>query len=180
MPVFDEEDKSLDNAAKYPLYSPKKEKAEKPKKTFGGVSALKKIPVLKIGIIALVLFVVVVLFSLAAKMTAMSEELKQMQTQLAAIQGSVGTKIETTSKERDKLKQEIADLREELDGVKAQQRHLSEEAANQRKAAAEARKVAEAKKAAEPKKKITVVDATKKTGPKEKRPAGEARSSLSY
>jgi hypothetical protein len=157
MPVFDEEDKGLENEVKYPLYPPKKGKIERPAKKPSGPSMLKKIPVLKIGLVVLIVFAVVVMFSLAAKISTMNDDLKQMKAQLGEIQGSVGTKIEASNKERDKLKAEITELKGELDAMKTHQRHLAEEAANQRKAA-------------EGKKKVTVVAAAKKNNSREKRP----------
>ena len=175
MPVYDEDEKGLentiiDNAVKGPLFPPKKEKPEKPRRGPGGLSFLKNIPVLKIVGIAVVLLVVMAIFSLAAKMSSISEELKQLQAQLSTIQGSVTSKIESTGKERDKMKAAIEDLKQDIDSMKAHQRHLAEEAANQRKAAAEAAKKNDAKK------KTTVVAAAKKTqrqGKREKAPAGQ-------
>ena len=157
MPVFDEEDKGLENEVKYPLYPPKKGKTEGPAKRPSGASMLKKIPVLKIGLVALIVFAVVVMFSLSARMSTMGDELKQMKARLGEIQGTVATKIEASNKERDKLKAEMTELKSELDAIKTHQRHLAEEAASQRKAA-------------EARKKVTVVAATKKSNSREKRP----------
>jgi hypothetical protein len=118
---------------------------------------LKKIPVLKIGFVVLFVFAAVVMFSLAARMSAMSDELKQMKAQLKEIQGTVSAKIEVSNTERDKLKAEITEFKSELGAMKARQRYLADEAENQRKAA-------------EVKKKVTVVAAAKKNNSKGKRP----------
>jgi septal ring factor EnvC (AmiA/AmiB activator) len=157
MPVFDEEDKGLENEVKYPLYPPKKAKAEGPAKKRGGASTLKKIPVLKIGLVLLIAFAVAVMFSLAARMSTISDELRQMKTQLGEIQGSVSAKIEASNTERHKLKAEITEFKSELGAIKTRQRHLADEAESQRKAA-------------EVKKKVTVVAAAKKNNSKGKRP----------
>jgi hypothetical protein len=99
---------------------------------------IKNIPVLKIGLVVLIVFAVVVMCSLAARVSTLGYELKQIKAQLAEIQGSVGTGNEASNIEREKLKTEIAELKREVDAMKAPQRHQNEAATSGN--AAEAKK----------------------------------------
>ena len=84
---------------------------------------MKNIPVLKIGLVVLIALAAAVMFSLAARVSTMGYELKQIKIQLAEIQGSVGTGNEASNIEREKLRTEMAELKGEVDSMKARQRH---------------------------------------------------------
>jgi hypothetical protein len=107
---------------------------------------MKNFPVLKIGLAVLIVFAVAVMFSLAARVSTMGYELKQIKAQLADIQGSVGTGNEASSIEREKLRTEIAELKREVDVMKAPQRHQNEAATPGNAAEAKKKNAAGAKK----------------------------------
>jgi hypothetical protein len=107
---------------------------------------MKNIPVLKIGLVVLIVFAVAVMFSLAARVSTMGYELKQIKAQLAEIQGSVGTGNEASNIEREKLRTEIAELKGEVDSMKTRQRHQTGAASPGNAAEAKKKDAAGAKK----------------------------------
>ena len=109
---------------------------------------MKKIPILIISLVVLIVFAAA-MFSFSRRMSTMDTELKQIKAQLAEIQGSLGTRNEASNREQEKLRTEIAELKGEVDAMKARPRHPAEAASQGN---------AEAKKR----------DATKKTNSKEK------------
>ena len=89
---------------------------------------MPKISVLKIGLVVFIVLAVVVMFCLAARISTMSNDLRQIKVQLAEIRGSIGTGNEASNTEREKLRAEMAELKGEVDAIKARQRHQPEAA----------------------------------------------------
>jgi hypothetical protein len=127
------------------VYPSMRGKAEQPPDK-RSASMIKKIPILKTGLVVFVVIVVALMFCLAARMSTMGYELKQIKAQLAEIQGSVGTGNEASNIEREKLKTEIAELKREVDAMKARQRHQAEAASPGNAAEAKKKDGAGAKK----------------------------------
>jgi hypothetical protein len=107
---------------------------------------MKNIPILKIGLVVFIVLAVTAIFCLAARMSTMGYELKQIKTQLAQLQGSVGTGNEASNIERERLRTEIAELKREVDALKGRQRHQAEAASQGNAAEAKKKDAAGAKK----------------------------------
>ena len=161
MPVFDENDSGMGNMDGFPNFPPRKGKPEEQGVKGKAGAVMKKIPVVTVILIVLIVLVGIMTFSVAARISTLSaeiEETKGIKTQIGGLQATLDAKIEALNKERDRLKSEVAQLHSDIDAMRAQQRHQAEAAAARMKqaAAAEARKKS--------------VPATKKVGPKERRP----------
>jgi len=162
MPIFDENDKVLNDIEGFPGYGPdrgRKTKAVSPPSGSRIPSFLKKIPILPIILIILVVLVGLRLFSLEAMVSNLNTEISQLKGvrgQMASLQTGLDARIEVSNRERNKLKAEVLQLRAEIDAMKAHQKHQAE-VASQKQAAAEAKKK---EKAA----------AAKKPGTRERRP----------
>jgi len=162
MPIFDENDKVLNDIEGFPGYGPdkgRKTKAVSPPSGSRFPSFLKRIPILPIILIILVVLVGLRLFSLEAMVSNLNTEISQLKGvrgQMASLQTGLDARMEASNRERNKLKAEVLQLRGEIDAMKAHQKHQAE-VASQRQAAAEAKKK---EKAA----------AAKKPGARERRP----------
>jgi hypothetical protein len=163
MPVFDENDKVLNDIEGFPGYTADKGRKTKAVSSPSGSklpSFLKKIPIFPIILIILVVLVGIRLFSLEAMVSNLSSEINQLKGirgQMASLQTGFDAKIDATNKERNRLKSEVLQLKGEIDAMKAHQKHQAE-LASQRQAAAEAKKKEKEKTAA------------KKPSAREKRP----------
>jgi hypothetical protein len=157
MPIFDEDDKVLNDIEGYSAYTVdkgRKTKAVSPPSPSKFPSFLKKIPILPIILIILVVLVGIRLFSLETMISGLSAEISQLKGirgQMASLQTSLDARIEAVNKDRNKLKSEVLQLRGEIDAMKAHQKHQAE-VASQRQAAAEAKKKEKEKEKAAPKK----------------------------
>jgi len=154
MPVFDEDDKELLNLEESPKRSP--EQTRESAMTNRSTGVTHKFSAFGMVLIALILLEAIATFSLWTRISTMRDELRRISPQLLEIQSNVGTRVEATHKERDKLKSEIARLQTDIVAIKGQLRHLSEETSS-------------LKQAGEPKKKAPPALAPKKIQ-KEKRP----------
>lgn len=169
MPVYDENDKGMNNLDGLPNFSPEtgykpppRTKVKKPGMKDKLSGSLKKVPIFSIVIILLILLVGIMTLSVAARVSSLSAEIadvRAVKMELGNLQSSTETKLAALTHERDRMKTELSQLKAELDAMRSQQKHQAEAAAQ---------KLAAAQKQAAAAKQKTV--ATKKPNPKEKRP----------
>ena len=138
MPVFDENGKQITNDEEFP-------RMQDPEESDAGFNkpAKKSFPVLPvaIGLIALIFAVVAGIYMFKANGLEQEVEiLKKTKTQLAAAE----TKITEMTKENNKVRTELSQLRNELDSVKAKNQALEEQLAKKKAAAAAPKKDAKA------------------------------------
>jgi len=146
MPIFDEDDKVTDNLDGFPDFSVTRGYAKKEEKKDKVPAFVKKIPVLSVILIILIVVLGGAIFFLGVKVTSLStdlNEVKGIRGQLSAMQSGIDAAIDSSNKERNRLKGEVSQLRNEIDAMKAQQRRQAE-VTRERQAAAEAKKKAAA------------------------------------
>ncbi|HEY3276595.1 MAG TPA: hypothetical protein VGJ94_08240 [Syntrophorhabdaceae bacterium] len=153
MPIFDEDDKGTNNMDGFPDFSVTRGYAKKEEKKEKIPSFIKKIPLLSLVLIILMVLLGGAVAFLAAKMAALNTELnevKGIRGQLSTMQTGFDSAVEGMNKERNRLKTEVSQLRNEIDAMKAQQRRQAE-VARERQTAAEAKKKAAPAKKTPPK-----------------------------
>jgi hypothetical protein len=144
MPVFDENDATINDFEGRPGFTRARSgrsgawSIEKPR------SILRKIPILPIILIMLVVMVGIKLFLLEAKISELKNEVSQVtgsREQMTDLQNGFNARIAAVNKEQRKLQSEIGHLRGEIEATKSRQKHQAEAAAQ--KQLAEAKKKAE-------------------------------------
>jgi peptidoglycan hydrolase CwlO-like protein len=142
MPIFDENDKGIDDLEGLPDSSVRRGYVKEGNKKVPGL--VKKAPILSIVLIVLVVSLGGVASLLATRLSNLStemNELKGIKAQLSSLQSGVDSSIDADLKARDGLKIEISRVQKEIDAMRTEQRHKAE-LARERQAAAEAKKKA--------------------------------------
>jgi hypothetical protein len=144
MPVFDENDSTINDFVGQPGFTRVRSgqtgawSIEKPR------SILKKIPILPIILIILVALVGIKLFLLETKISDLKNEIGQAtgsREQMTDLKNGFNARIAAVNKEQHKLQSEMAHVRGELEAMKSRQKHQAEVTAQ--KQLAEAKKKAE-------------------------------------
>ena len=146
MPIFNENDKGIDDLRGLPDSSARRGYVKKGDKKAEIPGLMRKFPILSIVLVALIVSLGGVTFLLAIRLSNLSaemNELKGIKAQLPSLQSSVDSSIDADRKARNGLKIEISQVQNEIDAMRTEERHQAK-AAHERQAAAEA----EAKKKA--------------------------------
>jgi peptidoglycan hydrolase CwlO-like protein len=148
MPIFGEDDKGINNLEGFPDYSITRGYVKSDEKKTKMPGLMKRIPALSIVLIVLIVLLGGVTFFLATRLLSLNNEMNEIRGvkgQLSGMQSNVNSSLDAATKERNRLRTEISQLRNEVDAMKAQQRRQAE-TARERQTAAEARKKAVAAK----------------------------------
>lgn len=144
MPIFDENDKGLNDLEGLPDSSVKRAYVKKEYKRPESPGPVKNIRILPTVLLVLVVSLGGATSFLANRLSNLSaemNELKGIKAQLSAMQSKTDSGIDAASKERKELRTEISHLQDEIDAMKTRQRREAE-TARERQAEAEAKKKA--------------------------------------
>jgi hypothetical protein len=134
MDVFVEEDRESGVIGGYPRFAFREGKTDEPRHiSRGGASVLKTVSLRKALLVTFIVITVMTIVSLAAMVSTMSDELKEMKSRLREIQGA-GATIEALNREQGRLRSEISRLSGNVNAMNVQQRRQAE-LMDQRKAA---------------------------------------------
>jgi len=149
MANFDEDLKKIDDTEDLLKLLENQEKKGVKKKGGSAMSFLKGLPVGMIVLVIVIIILGAMVLSLGSNIAALKgdmAEIKNIKTQLADIEG----RLEKSVREKDGLKGEINQLRNDMDNMKAQKREAEARAQQQKQQAAKKKPVLEKPRAATP------------------------------